>query len=106
MRFSLSWLGYAFAAAYVVFAIPFIHRALHATGGWISLKGLDVAIATIPSSFTFGFLFDALGWKVNYFEPGVPGYLQIAFHVLVTAFVAYAIGFGIEWLVRRLLQST
>jgi hypothetical protein len=46
-----SWLGYALAAAYIAFAIPFIHRALHATGGWISLKGLDIAIATIPSSF-------------------------------------------------------
>jgi hypothetical protein len=32
----------------------------------------------------------------------VLGYLEIAFHVLVTAAVVYAIGYGIEWAVRRL----
>ena len=102
MRFYQSWLGYVFAGAYVAFAIPFIHRALNATGGWISLKGLDIALATIPSSFTFGLLFEALGWRPNYSDLGVLGYLEIAFHVLVTAAVVYAIGYGIEWAVRRL----
>lgn len=102
MSFHKSWLGYVLAAAYVAFAIPFIHRALHATGGWISLKGLDIALATIPSSFTFGLLFETLGWRANYSELGVLGYLEIAFHVLVTAAVVYAIGYGIEWIFRRL----
>ena len=97
-----SWLGYALAAAYVAFAIPFIHRALNATGGWISLKGLDIAIATLPSSFTFGLLFETLGWRVNYSDPGVLGYVEIGFHVVVTAAVVYAIGYGIEWALRRL----
>ena len=102
MPFHKSWLGYALAAAYVAFAIPFIHRALNATGGWISLKGLDVAIATIPSSFTFGLLFETLGWRANYSDLGVLGYAEIAFHVLVTAAVVYAIGYGIERALRRL----
>ena len=91
-----------FAAVYIAAAIPFIHRALNATGGWISLKGLDIAIATIPSSFTFGLLFETLGWKVNHSDPGVLGYLEIGFHVVVTAAVVYAIGYGIEWVIRRL----
>ena len=103
MPFHKSWLGYALAAAYLAFAIPFIHRALNATGGWISLKGLDIAIATIPSSFTFGLLLETLGWRANYSDLGVLGYLEIAFHVLVTAAVVYAIGYGIEWASRRLL---
>ena len=102
MRFHCSWLGYVLAGAYIAWAIPFIHRALNATGGWISLKGLDIAIATIPSSFTFGLLFETLGWRVNYSDPGVLGYLEIAFHVLVTAAVVYAIGYGVEWIMRRL----
>jgi len=29
-------------------------------------------------------------------------YLEIAFHVLVTAAVVYAIGYGIQWVLRRL----
>ena len=99
-----SWLGYALAAAYVAFAIPFIHRALHATGGWISLKGLDIAIATIPSSFTFGLLLETLGWRPNYSDMGFLEYAEIAFHVVVTAAVVYAIGYGIEWIFRRVFQ--
>jgi hypothetical protein len=102
MRFYQSWLGYVLAGVYIAAAIPFIHRALNATGGWISLKGLDIALATIPSSFTFGLMFEALGWRPNYSDLGVLGYLEIAFHVLVTAAVVYAIGYGIEWAVRRL----
>ena len=102
MPFHKSWFGYLLAAAYIAFAIPFIHRALNATGGWISLKGLDIAIATIPSSFTFGLLLETLGWRPNYSERGVLEYLEIAFHVLVTAAVVYAIGYGIQWVLRRL----
>jgi len=102
MPFHKSWLGYVLAGAYIAFAIPFIHRALHATGGWISLKGLDIALATIPSSFTFGLLFEALGWRPSYSYPGVLEYLEIGFHILVTAAVVYAIGYGIEWVIRRL----
>src|SRR5262245_17023008 len=102
MPFHKSWFGYGLAAIYIVWAIPFIYRALHATGGWISLKGMDIAIATFPSSFTVGLLLETLGWRPNYSPPGVLEYLEIGFHLLVTAAVVYAIGYGIEWLLRRL----
>ena len=103
MPFHKSWLGYALAAVYIAIAIPWIHRELHATGGWISLKGLGIAIITFPSGFTFGLLFEVLGWRPNYSNMGMLEYLEIGFHVLVTAAVVYAIGYGIEWIVRRLL---
>ena len=102
MPFHKSWLGYVLAAVYIAAAIPMIHHALTVTGGWISLRRLDIALVTIPSSFTFGLLFEALGWKPDYNPPSVAGYADIAFHVLVTALVIYAIGYGIEWAVRRL----
>ena len=101
MRWHRSWLGYALALLYVVAAVYFIDGELRAVGGWINLRGLGVALATLPSQLTFGFLFEAMGWKVNYFDLGVTGYLQIAFHVLATAVVFYLVGYGIERLGRR-----
>ena len=103
MRFYQSWLGWVLAGVYIAAAIPMIHHALHVTGGWITLRRLDVALITIPSSFTFGFLFEALGWQPSYNNIGVAGYLDIGFHVLVTAAFVYALGYGIEWAIRRLL---
>jgi hypothetical protein len=35
---------------------------------------------------------------------GLLEYLEISFHVLVTAAVVYAIGYGIEWVFRRAFQ--
>lgn len=103
MPFHRSWFGYVLAAVYIAAAIPMIHHALTVTGGWISLRRLDIALVTIPSSFTFGLLFEALGWKPDYNPPSVAGYADIVFHVLVTAALVYAIGFAIEWVIRRLL---
>lgn len=102
MPFHKSWFGYTFAVVYIAWVIPYIHRALHATGGWINLKGLDIAIGTFPSSFTIGLLLETLGWRPDYSNMGVLEYLEIGFHVIVTAVVVYAIGYGIEWAVRRL----
>ena len=99
MRFYRSWFGYALGIAYVVVAVYVITRELQATGGW--LRGLDVAIATLPSQLTFGFLFEALGWRVNYHDLGPMAYVQIAFHVLATALLCYLVGYGIERLARH-----
>ena len=103
MSYFKSWLGYAFAGVYVVIAIPMIYHAFHVTGGWISLRRLDVAIITFPSSFTIGLLLDALGFRPSYTQPTVLTYLDIGFHVVVTAAMLYALGYGIEWVGRRLL---
>jgi hypothetical protein len=102
LKICRSWLGYALGAAYVVAAVYFINEELRHVGGWINLRGLGVALITLPSQLTFGFLFEALGWRVNYSDLGVSGYVQIGFHVLVTAVVLYLIGYGIERLARRL----
>ena len=103
MRFHQSWLGWVFAAVYLAAAIPLIYRAFHQTGGWISLTKLDVAIITFPSSFTLGFLFEFLGWNPSYSNLGVAGWLDMGFHLLITAAILYSLGYGIEWAVRRLL---
>ncbi|MGH8675743.1 MAG: hypothetical protein ACREVG_15710 [Burkholderiales bacterium] len=99
--FHRSRFGYALGAAYIVAAVYFINSELRAAGGEINLRGLGVALATLPSQLTFGLLFESLGWRVNYSELGMTGYLQIGFHVLATAAVCYLIGYGIERLARR-----
>ena len=106
MRFHWSWFGVALAAVYVVAAVYFLHGELRSVGGEINLRGLGVALATLPSQWTFGVLFDALGWRVNALDPGALGYAQIGFHVLATASFFYVVGFALEWLLRRLLGST
>ena len=103
MPFLKSWLGWVLAGVYIAAAIPMIYRAFHQTGGWISLTKLDVAIITFPSSFTLGFLFEFLGWNPSYSQLGAAGYLDMGFHLLVTAVIFYALGYGIEWGIRRLL---
>ena len=103
MPFYKSWLGWVLAGVYIAVAIPMIRHELTVSGGWISLKKLGVAIITFPSSFTLGFLFEFLGWNPSYSNIGVAGYLDIAFHVLATAAFVYALGYGIEWVIRRLL---
>ena len=103
MSFHKSWLGWVLAGIYIAAAIPMIYRAFHQTGGWISLTKLDVAIITFPSSFSLGFLFEFLGWNPSYTNLGVAGWLDMGFHVLVSGAIFYALGFGIEWVIRRLL---
>ena len=103
MPFHKSWLGWVLAGVYIAIAIPMIRHELTVSGGWISLKKLGVAIITFPSSFTLGFLFEFLGWNPSYTNLGPAGYLDMGFHLLATAAFFYALGYGIEWAVRRLL---
>ena len=103
MPFHKSWLGWVLAGVYIAIALPMIRHELTVSGGWISLKKLGVAIITFPSSFTLGFLFEFLGWNPSYTNLGAAGYVDIGFHLLATAAFFYALGYGIEWAVRRLL---
>jgi len=102
MRLHRSWFGYALAVPYIVAAVYFIDGELRSVGGWINLRGLGVALVTLPSQLTVGFLLEGMGWRVNYSDLGAGGYVQIGMHVLVTAAVVYFIGYGIERLARRL----
>jgi len=89
---------YLAAAAYAIY-----DEFKHGAGGWINLRGMGVVIATAPSQLTFGLLFERLGApRVNYSQPGLADYGQIAFHVAVTAAFVYLLGCGIEWAFRRI----
>jgi hypothetical protein len=79
----------------------------HTGGGWINLRGMGTTIVTAPSQATIGYLLQAFGVKrINFNEPGISGYAQLALHLLVTAAVVYLIGYGIEWGARRILVGT
>ena len=107
MRLLASRVGWTLAAIYLCGAIWIVQEELHYSGGgWISLRGMLAEIATVPSQVTLGTLLRGLGVpKVNYDHPGVVGYLQLLAHVLLTAGLIYLIGWGLEWVVRRLIQG-
>jgi hypothetical protein len=73
-------------------------------GGFINLHGLGTMLITAPSQVTFGVV---LGWlgvpRVDYTQPGLVDYIQLALHVLVSAAVVYLLGYGVEWATRRWL---
>jgi hypothetical protein len=76
----------------------------HSHGGWINLRGFGTTIMTAPSQATLGALLEWLGVpRVDYNRPGVLGYAQLVAHVALSAVVVYVAGWGIEWLVRRLI---
>lgn len=103
-----SWAGAGLALLYLVAATGFIRYELrYGGGGWINLKGMGVILVTAPSQATVGELLRRIGVpKINYGDPGLLGYAQIAMHLLLTAGLVYLLGFGLEWLVRRILAST
>jgi hypothetical protein len=78
----------------------------HTGGGWINLRGMGTFILTAPSQATLGNLLSWLGIpRVSYSDLGVLGYAQIVLHLLVTAGVVYLLGWGLEWVGRRVLAS-
>lgn len=105
MKIPHSWVGAILGIVYVVAAVYVVQDELrHTGGGWINLRGLGTTLVTFPSQATFGVMLQALGVpRVNYPQPGVLGYGQLVFHVVVSACVVYLVGYGIEWTVRRLL---
>jgi len=105
MKIYQSWLGAALGLLYAVAAVYVVQDELrHTGGGWINLRGLGVTLVTAPSQVTFGIALEWLGVpRVNYAEPGAADYAQLILHVVVSAAVVYAVGFGIEWAARRWL---
>ncbi|MEO8138090.1 MAG: hypothetical protein ABI742_00510 [Gemmatimonadota bacterium] len=79
----------------------------HTGGGWINLRGMGTFLVTAPSQATIGNLLSWFGVpKVSYAELGVLGYAQIILHLLVTAVLVYLLGYGLEWVVRRVLAPS
>lgn len=105
MRIYQSWLGAALGLLYTAAAVYVVRDELKNTGGgWINLRGMGVMIVTAPSQVTFGLALEWLGVpRINYSEPGLGGYGQLALHVLVSAAFVYLLGYGIEWAARRWL---
>ena len=95
--------GYLLAVIYLVLGGRLIWTDLHSSGGWINLRSMGTVLITAPSQVTLGYLMKAVGVKpVNFSDPGLGGYAQIILHLLVTAFVIYLLGYGLEWGFRRL----
>lgn len=107
MRPFTSRAGWTCTAIYLAGAIWIVQNELrYSGGGWISLRGMMAEIVTAPSQATLGTLLRRLGVpKVNYDHPGVAGYAEIVSHVLLTAALVYLVGWGLEWVVRRMIQG-
>ncbi|HEX8472761.1 MAG TPA: hypothetical protein VF666_01885 [Pyrinomonadaceae bacterium] len=106
MKFYQSRLGALLSLLYVALAVYVVQDELRYTGGgWINLRGLGTMLVTFPSQITFGLALEWLGVpRVNYAEPGIVGYSQLALHVLVSAVVVYLFGYVLELVVKRLLR--
>lgn len=100
-----SRLGLALVLLYLAGAGFVVQDELrHTGGGWINLRGIGTTIVTAPSQATLGTLLRKAGVpRVNFAAPGTAGYLELAVHLLVTAVVIYLIGWGLEWIARRLM---
>jgi hypothetical protein len=71
-------------------------------GGWITLRGMGTFLVTAPSQLVLGNLLPWLGVpRINYSDLGLLGYSQIILHLLFTAMVVYLVGYGLEWVARR-----
>ena len=106
MSLLASRLGYALALIYLVLSGRLIWTDLHSSGGWINLRSMGTVLVTAPSQVTLGYLMKAVGIKpINFSDPGFGGYAQIVVHLLVTACVVYLLGYGLEWIGRRLLAG-
>jgi hypothetical protein len=103
MKIYRSRLGAALAFLYLAAAVYVVQDELrHTGGGWINLRGLGTLLVTFPSQLTLGLLLQAAGVsRVNFAEPGVLDYGQLALHVLATAALVYLLGWAAEWLLRR-----
>jgi hypothetical protein len=101
-----SRLGIILGLLYTVFAVYVVQDDLRHTGGdWINLRGMGTVLVTAPSQVTFGVVLERLGVpRVDYSGPGLSGYSQLVLHVAVSAAAVYLLGYGIEWVIRRLLS--
>jgi hypothetical protein len=106
MKIYQSWLGAALALLYTAVAVYVVRDELrHTGGGWINLRGMGTTLVTAPSQMTFGLVLEWLGVpRVNYSEPGLGGYSQLALHVAASAAAIYLVGYGVEWGTRRWLM--
>jgi hypothetical protein len=101
----LSRVGLALAAVYLVAAIAMVRHELRFTGGgWINLRGFGTSLVTAPSQLTLGALLELFGVRVNWARLGAADYAQLALHVIVSAAFVYALGWGAESLIRRLVR--
>ena len=105
MKIYQSWLGAALALLYAALATYVVRDELRNTGGgWINLRGMGTVLVTAPSQVTFGVALERLGVpRINYSQPGLSGYGQLALHVIVSAAAVYLLGYGVEWAARRWL---
>ena len=102
-----SWLASTLATVYVVVAALIIRWEVRNTGGgFINLRAFGTNAVTAPSQLILGPVFRALGVaRIDIDDPGPSGWVQLTVHVVVTAALVYAVGWGIEWLARRGLSA-
>ena len=102
-----SWLAWTFATTYVLIAAFVIQWEVRNTGGgFINLRALGTNAVTAPSQLILGPVFRAFGVPaIDIDDPKPSGYIQLGVHVLVTAAIVYALGWGVEWWVRRALSA-
>jgi hypothetical protein len=99
--------GYVLAIVYLGIAAFVVHAEVRAPGGnWIKLSGMGTFLITLPSQGTLGVILVRVGIpKVNFDDPGFGGYSQLLGHVLLTAFLVYLLGAGLEWGVRHIFVT-
>lgn len=109
MKFYKSLTGATLAIIYIIFALSI------ATGDFncgktdnidgFNFCGLATSIITFPSLLTVGLVLDQFGIKVNHrTAPSILDIFLVALHIGITSIVIYGIGYGIEWIVRRLIK--
>lgn len=86
MKIHQSWLGAALSLLYAAAAAYVVRDELRNTGGgWINLRGMGTVLVTAPSQVTFGVALEWLGVpRIDYSQPGLSGYGQLALHVAVS----------------------
>jgi hypothetical protein len=106
MAIGRSSVGFMLAGVYVIVAVAIIQWEIrHTGGGWINLRDFGTSVVTSPSQLVFAPLLKALGVRrISVDRPGASDVAQLAFHVLVTAVLVYALGWGIHAVVRRILS--
>lgn len=92
--FPRSVFGLVLAVIYVAIGVyAVIDARSYQGGGWISLKGIGVAIVTLPVTL----LFEALGFKPNYQRN-----IDMVFLIGVCTVLVYFVGAGLGWLAHAL----
>ncbi|MEB3830557.1 hypothetical protein [Phormidium sp. CCY1219] len=105
MKLYQSRFGYAMSLIYLIGSGSFIWWEFHSyRGGMFDFCGLGLIRFIFPSLLTVGVVLEKIGVpqiKLSCSYMGLADSLQFGLHLSITAVFVYLIGYGVEWIVRR-----